>query len=551
MRKYLPVAVLTLIMALMAACAAPAAPGDSGAADAPSDAADAGAAEGHILRFGVDAADLGNLDPHYATSTPDRTVVSMVFNGLVRYAPGEAPEIEPDLAEAVPEPTMDGDQQVWTFDLREGVMCHAGPNNEAYELTSADVVYSLNKAANPDTSAFAGEYEGMSFEAVDDYTVEVRVDTPVSPVLFLPKFADYAGGFIVCAQAFEALEAGDVVTHPVGTGPFVFESYTPQNSIVLNANAEYWRSAPLLAGVEVRYMPDISSRELGLRAGELDVIAGLPEGQWIETTDAEENITVDVFGVGELLTMHFNMSAPPMDDPLVRQAIAYAVDRGEFQALFGESVATLAYSPVPQQLMDGGLTLEETEELELDYSYDVERAQELMAEAGYADGLELEVITSEMRAYRAPYESLQAQLAQIGIDLSVQVVDHASMHSQIRQNVNPIVLYVAYRPNADAYLTRFFHSDSIVVEGASPDTNFSHYAAIDDLIEQARAETDPDAQIELWKEAQVQILEDMASHTLLFQNQVYARSADVDYGHPLVNVLNLNPQITENTTINR
>jgi peptide/nickel transport system substrate-binding protein len=125
------------------------------------------------------------------------------------------------------------------------------------------------------------------------------------------------------------------------------------------------------------------------------------------------------------------------------------------------------------------------------------------------------------------------------------------MHSQIRQDVNPIVVYVAYRPNADAFLTRFYHSSTIVVGGSAPDTNFSHYDAIDDLIEQARVETDPEAQIALWKEAQIKILEDMVSHTLLYTNQVYARNRNVDYGHPLNNVLNLNPQITEQTTINQ
>jgi peptide/nickel transport system substrate-binding protein len=154
-----------------------------------------------------------------------------------------------------------------------------------------------------------------------------------------------------------------------------------------------------------------------------------------------------------------------------------------------------------------------------------------------------------MGAYRKPYESMQAQLAQVGINLTVNVVDHATMHAQIREDVNPIIVYVAYRPNADAYLTRFYHSDSIVMTGAAPDTNFSHYDQIDDLIEQARTETDPAAQEELWKQAQVQILEDMVSHTLMYANQVYARSENVDYGHPLVAILNLNPQITELTDI--
>jgi peptide/nickel transport system substrate-binding protein len=125
------------------------------------------------------------------------------------------------------------------------------------------------------------------------------------------------------------------------------------------------------------------------------------------------------------------------------------------------------------------------------------------------------------------------------------------MHSQIRQDVNPLVVYIAWRPNADVYLTRFFHSDSTVVSGASPDTNFSHYDQIDDLIEGARVETDSEKQIEMWKQAQAKILEDMVAHTLQFQQQVYARSEAVDYGHDLVSVLALYPGIDETTTLSR
>jgi peptide/nickel transport system substrate-binding protein len=129
------------------------------------------------------------------------------------------------------------------------------------------------------------------------------------------------------------------------------------------------------------------------------------------------------------------------------------------------------------------------------------------------------------------------------------VVDHATMHEQIRQDVNPIVLYVAFRPNADVYLTNFFFSESAVVDGASPITNFSHYGEIDDLILQARAETDAEKQDELWKQANIQVLKDAVAMPLHYQNQVYARRPQVDYGHELVSSLALYPQITELTTI--
>jgi peptide/nickel transport system substrate-binding protein len=503
-----------------------------------------------VLRFGVNAADLLTLDPHFASGTQDRTVVDMVFNGLVRYQPGNSAEIEPDLATAIPQPEMVDGKQVWTVQLRQGVMCHPTADMEAYELTADDVVYSLQKSADSERSAYAGDYKGMSVEKVDDYTVAITMDTPLSPTLFLPKIANYAGGFIVCSKAVEAMGDDAFKTQPVGTGPFKFENYTPQNSVVLTANDDYFRGVPKLGGVEIRYMPDASSRELGLQSGDLDAAAGITEAQWVDRINAEGNLVADVFGVGEVAFLNFNLKKAPLDNPLVRQAIALAISRDDHLALYGEPVAENVYSVVPADFMPGGLTQEEAEAAGVAYDQDVERAKELLAEAGYPDGFSLDLITSEMPAYRGNYEVLQAELADVGITVNLNVVDHATMHEQIRKDVNPIVIYIAYRPNADVYLTNFFYSESAVVDGAAPITNFSHYDAIDDLILKARAETDPDAQAELWKEANIQILKDLAAFPLHYQNQVYARAKNVDYGHELVSSLALYPQITELTTIN-
>ena len=504
-----------------------------------------------VLRFGVNAADLATLDPHFASGTQDRTVVDMVFNGLVRYAPGNSAEIEPDIAVAIPEPEIVDGKQVWTFELRDDVMCQPGPDTEAYPLTSDDVVYSLQKSADVDRSAYAGDYKSMTVEKVDDHTVTITMDTPLSSTLFLPKIANYAGGFIVCAKAVEAMGDDTFKTNPVGTGPFMFESYTPQNSVVLTANDDYFRGAPKLGGVEVRYIADPSTRELGLQAGELDVAAGINEAQWVDRINAEGNLTADIFGVAEAVWINLNVTAEPLDDPLVREAIALAVSRDEHAALRGAPVSELIASVVPAQLMPGGLTEEEAAAAGVLHEQDIERARELLAEAGLADGFSIDLITSEMTDYSANYEVLQAELAEIGITINLTVVDHATMHEQIRKDVNPIVIYVAYRPNADVYLTNFFHSDSIVVEGASPITNFSHYAGVDDLIEQARAETDLAAQEELWKQANIQIQKDIAAIPLYMQNLVYARMPGVDYGHELVSSLALYPQITELTTVER
>ncbi len=504
-----------------------------------------------VLRYADKAADLGTMDPHFAAATNDRNVADMVFNALLRYKPGDGSVTEPDLAEAMPEQEIVDGKQVWTFKLRKGVMCHGTDDVPSYELTADDVIFSLNKSANPDTSAYAGEYTGISFEKIDDYTVKVTLDAPISPVLFYPKVSDYAGGFIVCQKPYEAMGADAFKTHPVGTGPFMFESYSAQDNVTLVANPDYFRGRPKLDKVIYKYMPEQNSRELGLLSGDLDAIAGVNEGIWVDRMNKEDGVSVDVYGVGEVATIHFNTTVPPLDDVRVRKAIAYALDRDEFLALFGPPVAANVYSPVPAAFLPGGLTKEEVDALDLEYPLDRDKAKALLTEAGYPDGFDLKVVSSERESYLKPYQSMQAQLAEVGINLEIETVDHSSMHKLIRQDVNPIVVYVAWRPNADVYLTRFFHSDSIVVSGAKPDTNFSHYDKIDDLIVEARTELDPDKQIQLWKDAQVQILTDMVAYPLLYMQQVTARTDGVDYGHELKSVLALYPQITENTTVNR
>src|SRR3990172_4895467 len=217
----------------------------------------AGAAGG--LRPRPNAPHVGSLDPHFATTTQDRSLVDMVFNGLIRYKPGDGAVFEADLATALPTPKAEGGKQVWTFQLRKGEMCHPTDGVPSYELTGEDVLYSLQKAADKNRSAYAADYTGMTVEAPDAHTVRITLDKALSPVLFFPKVANYSGGLVVCKRAAEKLGAAGMKTRPVGTGPFMFRSYSPQERIQLVANPAYFRGRPQLDGVDFRYMPDISS----------------------------------------------------------------------------------------------------------------------------------------------------------------------------------------------------------------------------------------------------------------------------------------------------
>lgn len=504
---------------------------------------------GNILRFGVHVSEMGSLDPHFAAGSQDRALADMVFNGLLRYQPGNAPKIEPDLAESIPGFEMIGGRQVWTIHLRRGVWFHSGPQTDAYELSAEDVVYSFQKAGRRECSSYAGEYEGITAERVDRYTVRISVDKPLSSILFLPKLTNYAGGFIVSKRALEAMGSDHFKRHPVGTGPFKFSRHTPGETVELSAHDRYFRGRPLLDGVQIHFIPDISEREAALKAGDLDVIMGSGEKGWLEGMVKEAGIAVDTHGVGEVATIYFNTTIKPLDDLRVRRAIAFALNREQFADTTSKRFVGGVYSPVPARFLPGGLIQAEAERLGLAYDQDLDQARRLMADAGYPDGFVLELVASEKRLYRTYYEEMRRQLLQVGITCRITVESHATMHKRIRQDPKPIVIYVAWRPNADAYLSHFFHSDAIVVTGRKPDTNFSCYRQIDSLIEAARLEIDPQRQVQLWIQAQIRILNDMVAFPIMTTSQCYARRTAVEYGHPLVSTMALYPQFTEKTQL--
>jgi len=153
-------------------------------------------------------------------------------------------------------------------------------------------------------------------------------------------------------------------------------------------------------------------------------------------------------------------------------------------------------------------------------------------------------------SYRKPMIAIQAQLKKAGIDMALKVVDHSSFHTLIRKDASPLVYYAAWRPNVDVYLTRFYYSESAVVTGKKPDTNFSHYGAVDDLIEKARWELDSAKQNALWKEAQIKILKDAAVVPIIRLLYNFPMKSNVDLGHPLEwSWETYSPQVTEKTRI--
>lgn len=501
------------------------------------------AQDGGILRLATNTSDLASLDAHYSTGTQDRTVADMVYNGLIRFKPGFVDEFEPDLAEELPEVTDNDDgTQTWTFVLKEGIIPHPIDGTESPELTVADVLFSFERAANQDSSAFSNNYIGWMFEADEAArTFAITLPAPTSTSLFYPHVSNYSGGHIVPKVAVDTLGAEGLITHPVGTGPFMYSNYMPQNNLELVAHTDYFRGAPQLAGVTVVYLPDTTSRELALTSGDLEVIRGELETSWVERIDETEGLAADVFGVGEAVWLNFNIEHEILSDIKVREAIIKAMSRENHVGIAGDPITRPLYSVVPNDFMPGGLSEEEAEEAGVNFKQDIDGARALLEEAGYADGFTLDLITSEQPDYRANYEVMQEELRQVGIEVNLEVVQHATMHELIREDRNAITIYIAYRPTADFYLNSFFSADGGV-------ERFSKFE-VTELRDEARMATDADEQAAIWKEANVEILQNYAAFPLMYINQVYARKESVDYGHELNAVISLYPGINETTTM--
>jgi len=487
------------------------------------------------LRVGMAAQDVGRLDPHFAVTTIDRIVVAWMFNGLVRFKPGSInpAETEPDLAERW-ESSEDG--KTWTFFLRRGVQFHGNYG----ELTAEDVVFSLTKAANAQRSAFSADFRAIeAVEAVDAHTVRVRLRENVPSLLGV--LTNYSGGFIVSKRAVE--ERGDAfIRSPIGTGPFALRAVTPNQSAELVAHEGYFRGRPQLAGISYRFIPSDASRDLAFQNRELDVNYGRAEQTWVNRTRQLPNTVVDVFEPGELAILNLNTLAGPTADIRVRQAIAHAVNRAELVRWRGPDVSREGQSLVPRGYLgftaDNGLL-----------PHDIARARALLAEAGHPNGITIRVVHTQLPEMLSSMQVVQAQLRRAGITLDLQVVEHATFHQQIRQDLSPIVYYSAARfPIADIYLTQFFHSRSIVRTPTAV-TNFSHCNQADAQIDAARVSTSREEQVRQWQEAQRKLVANVCGVPLIETLLAFARRDNVDYGYQLTGSMSLGPLVTEATRL--
>ncbi len=482
------------------------------------------------LKVGAFGTDATRLDPHVSSTGADVYLFSFIYNALVRFRPGsmDPATLEPDLAERW-EVTPDG--LTWTFHLRKGVQFHGGYG----ELTAEDVVYSLERAADPKRSSSAASFSAMkSVEAVDPHTVRVTLKTPVP--LLLGTLSNYRGGMIVSKKA--TVELGDNMhTRPIGTGPFQFVEYRPKQFVLLTAFPQHFRGKPQVEKVTYRYIDSDNSRELAFRNKEIDLFYGRREQDWVERMKKDPEIAIDIFEPAQSRLLHINRTKKPFDDPRVRRAVLHAIDRNEFLDLVGRDITRPLFAPVPIGFAGQHKELKK-------YTYDPAKAKALLAEAGFPNGFSVKTQISKISSLNVPMTLIQEQLRRVGINVELEVLDHSAWHAAIRRNESPLVIYGAAQfPIADDFLTPIFHSNARM-GGPNPALNFSHCDVADKEIDTARAEVDEGKRNALYHAAQEKILDDGCAVPIFELMQVYGRRKTFDLGYTLQGDLNLGPPIT-------
>ena len=356
---------------------------------------------------------------------------------------------------------------------------------------------------------------------------------------FLGLVTNYHGGFVLSRKAVEKF-GENFRLNPIGTGPFQFEAYKPNESVTFTAHKGYFRGAPKIDRIVYRLLPADSARDLAFSSGELDIVYGRQDQKWVERMKKEKGVEVTVLRPAELGLLHLNTKMKPLDDKRVRQAIAHAINQKQIVSFKGDLTADPPVSVVPT----GYLGTAETPML----PHDVNKAKALLKEAGFTGTVVVKSVQSTLPSMLNTAQILQSQLKQAGLDLQLEVVDHQTFHANIRKDLSGVTYYTAARfPVADVYLTQFFHSRSIVGTPTAV-TNFSHCAVADKEIEAARTEPDLAKQKELWATAQKKIIDEVCAVPLFEQLQVWAHKTNVDYGYKLTDAIHLGPVITEATT---
>jgi peptide/nickel transport system substrate-binding protein len=375
----------------------------------------------------------------------------------------------------------------WTFKLRKNVRFHDGS-----PFTSRDVIHSVNRIKTDKQSLQAENFRDLTeMQAPDDYTVIFTTEVPNA--VFLDRLYNR---YMISKAAADKL--GDQVDqHPMGTGPYKYVSWQRGGNLVLTRNDDYWGGKMAIKEIVIKTVKEESGRVAGLIAGQGDLINNVPVEE-ISRIDKHPRVRAEKV---EGLRMHFlamNLTHKPFDNKVVRQAFNYAVDASQVIKYIYEGNGYVMNGPISANVIGYDPKIKR-------YPYDPKKAKELLAKAGFADGLEVKLYFSPDRYPKAREvcQVIADQLAKAGVKAELISQEFVIFWGKEGVNGGKTPFYYVGRPaiDADTVYDQYFRS------GVSPRIQYKN-PEFDKLIDEEQKTGDPKKRIALLQQAGRIIMED-------------------------------------------
>lgn len=393
---------------------------------------------------------------------------------------------------------MSEDGLTWTFHLKEDVKFHDGT-----PLTAQDVKWTLETIVNPATASPAQSDFAAIKEVIvkDDYTLDVNLNYNFPNILYV---LSSTGSGIISKDAYE--EFGDDYGNKnlVGSGPFKFEEWIKGDKIVLRKNEDYdwgpdWmenNGKPIIDKITMRVIPEENSRLMELETGTVDVLRDVTAVLMdkLKDNDELEMLSGESAKLGYLA---YATDKKPFDDIRVRQAISHALNKEQIIKYVFRDNAQRADGYLPPMLK---ADYYEPSQEEI-YEYDIEKAKELLKEAGFADGLTLNLSAENSTEYSRLAEVIQDQLKVVGIDAKIQLLDSASYTAMLKSGQQELFIREYSWSNADIL-------DWFLLSSQAPYPNHSRWMddETDKLLQKASTSPSLEERAEGYKEAQKHLI---------------------------------------------
>ena len=469
--------------------------------------------------FSLYGASPSTLDPALCTDAASAEYIVEIFSGLVTL--DNDLKVAADIAQSY---DISPDGRTYTFNLREGVKFHDGR-----EVEASDFKYSIERAADPQTAspvaeAYLGDIVGFKeklsgetgevsgVRALDGKTLEITIDAPKA--YFLAKLT-HPTAFVVDRE--NVASGADWWQHPSGTGPFKLKEWQEGQRIVLERNEHFYRGVAkldrvtcLLRGNSMMMYEDDEVEITQVSTANIERVLDPTNPLNRELVIAPE-LSVSYIG--------FNTAMPPFDDEKVRQAFCHAIDKDKIIEVLLKDTVSPAAGILPPGMPGYN---EEVEGL----SYDVARAQQLIAESSYHDGLPPIVLS--VQAVGAGVSSVNTAIAlmwqeSLGVEVSIEGMEWETLLEELREGRFQAfeIGWIADYPDAENFLDLLFYSGSV--------ENHTAYSnpEVDELLEEARVEGDFDARLAIYREVEQTIVADAPWLPLWFGQSYYLVKPEV------------------------